>query len=115
MLTKSSSSLLCSGSDGLLVKVVGGIRYPLPPNYTVGPPDQSFELSSDSLYLRVLLLFSSLSPQVNGVNVVKVGHRQVVNMIRQGGNSLMMKVVMVTRNPEMDEVPKKKGQESGNG
>ncbi|MCJ8729087.1 hypothetical protein PDJAM_G00011900 [Pangasius djambal] len=42
------------------------------------------------------------------MNVVKVGHRQVVNMIRQGGNSLMMKVVMVTRNPEIEEVPKKK-------
>ncbi|KAI4885814.1 hypothetical protein NFI96_000276, partial [Prochilodus magdalenae] len=46
--------------------------------------------------------------EVNGVNVVKVGHRQVVNMIRQGGNSLMVKVVMVARNPEMEEVPKKK-------
>lgn len=46
------------------------------------------------------------------MNVVKVGHRQVVNMIRQGGNSLMMKVVMVTRNPELEEVPKKKGQRS---
>ncbi|KAF3853436.1 hypothetical protein F7725_014124 [Dissostichus mawsoni] len=37
--------------------------------------------------------------EVNGQNVVKVGHRQVVNMIRQGGNSLMVKVVMVARNP----------------
>uniref|UniRef100_A0A4W4FCF5 PDZ domain-containing protein n=1 Tax=Electrophorus electricus TaxID=8005 RepID=A0A4W4FCF5_ELEEL len=46
--------------------------------------------------------------EVNGMDVVKVGHRQVVNMIRQGGNSLMMKVVMVARNPEMDEAPKKK-------
>uniref|UniRef100_A0A667YPU7 SH3 and multiple ankyrin repeat domains 1 n=1 Tax=Myripristis murdjan TaxID=586833 RepID=A0A667YPU7_9TELE len=34
--------------------------------------------------------------EVNGQNVVKVGHRQVVNMIRQGGNSLMVKVVMVS-------------------
>ncbi|OBS83069.1 hypothetical protein A6R68_22955 [Neotoma lepida] len=32
--------------------------------------------------------------EVNGQNVVKVGHRQVVNMIRQGGNTLMVKVVM---------------------
>jgi len=48
--------------------------------------------------------------QVNGINVVKVGHRQVVNMIRQGGNSLVVKVVMVSRNPEMEEMPKKKGQ-----
>lgn len=46
-------------------------------------------------------------PQVNGQNVVKVGHRQVVNMIRQGGNTLMVKVVMVTRHPDMDEVHKK--------
>nr|3L4F_D Chain D, SH3 and multiple ankyrin repeat domains protein 1 [Rattus norvegicus] len=41
--------------------------------------------------------------EVNGQNVVKVGHRQVVNMIRQGGNTLMVKVVMVTRHPDMDE------------
>uniref|UniRef100_A0AAY4C0Z5 SH3 and multiple ankyrin repeat domains 1 n=1 Tax=Denticeps clupeoides TaxID=299321 RepID=A0AAY4C0Z5_9TELE len=46
--------------------------------------------------------------EVNGQNVVKVGHRQVVNMIRQGGSSLMVKVVMVARNPEMEEAPKKK-------
>uniref|UniRef100_A0A667Z8V4 SH3 and multiple ankyrin repeat domains 1 n=1 Tax=Myripristis murdjan TaxID=586833 RepID=A0A667Z8V4_9TELE len=47
--------------------------------------------------------------EVNGQNVVKVGHRQVVNMIRQGGNSLMVKVVMVARNPEMEDTAKKKG------
>ncbi|KAF7239695.1 SH3 and multiple ankyrin repeat domains protein 1 [Varanus komodoensis] len=46
--------------------------------------------------------------EVNGQNVVKVGHRQVVNMIRQGGNNLMVKVVMVTRNPEMEEAMRKK-------
>ncbi|XP_026063080.1 SH3 and multiple ankyrin repeat domains protein 1-like isoform X4 [Carassius auratus] len=46
--------------------------------------------------------------EVNGQNVVKVGHRQVVNMIRQGGNSLMVKVVMVTRNPDMEEGVRKK-------
>ncbi|CAB1312320.1 unnamed protein product, partial [Coregonus sp. 'balchen'] len=47
--------------------------------------------------------------EVNGQNVVKVGHRQVVNMIRQGGNALMVKVVMVARNPEMEETnPRKK-------
>uniref|UniRef100_A0A672G1I4 PDZ domain-containing protein n=1 Tax=Salarias fasciatus TaxID=181472 RepID=A0A672G1I4_SALFA len=46
--------------------------------------------------------------EVNGQNVVKVGHRQVVNMIRQGGNSLMVKVVMVTRNPDMEEGTRKK-------
>uniref|UniRef100_A0A3P9AFN1 SH3 and multiple ankyrin repeat domains 1 n=1 Tax=Esox lucius TaxID=8010 RepID=A0A3P9AFN1_ESOLU len=46
--------------------------------------------------------------EVNGQNVVKVGHRQVVNMIRQGGNALMVKVVMVTRNPDMEEGQRKK-------
>uniref|UniRef100_A0A674PAE5 SH3 and multiple ankyrin repeat domains 1 n=1 Tax=Takifugu rubripes TaxID=31033 RepID=A0A674PAE5_TAKRU len=46
--------------------------------------------------------------EVNGQNVVKVGHRQVVNMIRQGGNSLMVKVVMVTRNPDMEDGSRKK-------
>ncbi|XP_016323514.1 LOW QUALITY PROTEIN: SH3 and multiple ankyrin repeat domains protein 1 [Sinocyclocheilus anshuiensis] len=46
--------------------------------------------------------------EVNGQNVVKVGHRQVVNMIRQGGNSLMVKVVMVTRNPDMEEGVRRK-------
>lgn len=47
--------------------------------------------------------------QVNGQNVVKVGHRQVVNMIRQGGNSLMVKVVMVARNPELEDTVRKRG------
>lgn len=47
--------------------------------------------------------------QVNGQNVVKVGHRQVVNMIRQGGNSLMVKVVMVARNPELEDTARKRG------
>uniref|UniRef100_A0A3Q3FSD5 SH3 and multiple ankyrin repeat domains 1 n=1 Tax=Kryptolebias marmoratus TaxID=37003 RepID=A0A3Q3FSD5_KRYMA len=47
--------------------------------------------------------------EVNGQNVVKVGHRQVVNMIRQGGNSLMVKVVMVARNPELEDTARKRG------
>uniref|UniRef100_A0A3Q2YBZ7 PDZ domain-containing protein n=1 Tax=Hippocampus comes TaxID=109280 RepID=A0A3Q2YBZ7_HIPCM len=46
--------------------------------------------------------------EVNGQNVVKVGHRQVVNMIRQGGNILMVKVVMVARNPELEDTARKK-------
>lgn len=54
----------------------------------------------------------SFMMQVNGQNVVKVGHRQVVNMIRQGGNTLMVKVVMVTRHPDMDEAVHKKGTSS---
>lgn len=53
--------------------------------------------------------YPSSMTQVNGQNVVKVGHRQVVNMIRQGGNTLMVKVVMVTRHPDMDEAVHKKG------
>ncbi|XP_058165058.1 LOW QUALITY PROTEIN: SH3 and multiple ankyrin repeat domains protein 3 [Dasypus novemcinctus] len=40
--------------------------------------------------------------EVNGVNVVKVGHKQVVALIRQGGSRLAMKVVSVTRRPEED-------------
>lgn len=36
------------------------------------------------------------------MNVVKVGHKQVVGLIRQGGNRLVMKVVSVTRKPEED-------------
>ncbi|KAI4879980.1 hypothetical protein NFI96_008093 [Prochilodus magdalenae] len=48
--------------------------------------------------------------EVNGVNVVKVGHKQVVSLIRQGGNSLLMKVVSVTRKPESEDVVRKKGE-----
>ena len=33
---------------------------------------------------------------------MKVGHKQVVALIRQGGNRLVMKVVSVTRKPEED-------------
>ncbi|MED6263852.1 SH3 and multiple ankyrin repeat domains protein 3 [Characodon lateralis] len=46
--------------------------------------------------------------EVNGVNVVKVGHKQVVSLIRQGGSRLLMKVVSVTRKPELEEVVRKK-------
>uniref|UniRef100_A0A8D0CMD0 SH3 and multiple ankyrin repeat domains 3 n=1 Tax=Scleropages formosus TaxID=113540 RepID=A0A8D0CMD0_SCLFO len=53
--------------------------------------------------------------EVNGVNVVKVGHKQVVSLIRQGGNHLLMKVVSVTRKPESEEVVRKKGKGSGHG
>uniref|UniRef100_A0A8D0H4B7 SH3 and multiple ankyrin repeat domains 2 n=1 Tax=Sphenodon punctatus TaxID=8508 RepID=A0A8D0H4B7_SPHPU len=45
---------------------------------------------------------------VNNENVVKVGHRQVVNMIRQGGNHLLLKVVTVTRNLDPDDTARKK-------
>ncbi|NXD30563.1 SHAN3 protein, partial [Spelaeornis formosus] len=47
--------------------------------------------------------------EVNGVNVVKVGHKQVVALIRQGGNRLLMKVVSVSRKPEIEEGGRKKG------
>ncbi|TRY56912.1 hypothetical protein DNTS_017071 [Danionella cerebrum] len=46
--------------------------------------------------------------EVNGANVVKVGHKQVVSLIRQGGNSLLMKVASVTRKPESEEIIRKK-------
>uniref|UniRef100_A0A8V0XNU4 SH3 and multiple ankyrin repeat domains 3 n=1 Tax=Gallus gallus TaxID=9031 RepID=A0A8V0XNU4_CHICK len=51
--------------------------------------------------------------EVNGVNVVKVGHKQVVSLIRQGGNHLVMKVVSVSRKPESEEVVRKKGRCGG--
>ncbi|XP_028811419.1 SH3 and multiple ankyrin repeat domains protein 3 isoform X3 [Denticeps clupeoides] len=46
--------------------------------------------------------------EVNGVSVVKVGHRQVVSLIRQGGSRLIMKVVSVTRKPDTGDVVRKK-------
>uniref|UniRef100_A0A674HRC1 SH3 and multiple ankyrin repeat domains protein 3 n=1 Tax=Taeniopygia guttata TaxID=59729 RepID=A0A674HRC1_TAEGU len=46
--------------------------------------------------------------EVNGVNVVKVGHKQVVALIRQGGNHLLMKVVSVSRKPDSEEGSRKK-------
>ncbi|XP_053141962.1 SH3 and multiple ankyrin repeat domains protein 2 isoform X2 [Hemicordylus capensis] len=46
--------------------------------------------------------------EVNSENVVKVGHRQVVSMIRQGGNHLVLKVVTVTRNLDPDDTARKK-------
>uniref|UniRef100_A0AAR2LAT1 SH3 and multiple ankyrin repeat domains 3b n=1 Tax=Pygocentrus nattereri TaxID=42514 RepID=A0AAR2LAT1_PYGNA len=46
--------------------------------------------------------------EVNGVSVVKVGHRQVVSLIRQGGSRLLMKVVSVTRKPDTGDVVRKK-------
>lgn len=43
------------------------------------------------------------------MNVIKLGHKQVVSLIRQGGNRLLMKVVTVTRKPETEEVIRRKG------
>lgn len=40
---------------------------------------------------------------------MKVGHRQVVNMIRQGGNRLLIKVVTVSRNLDPEDTARKKG------
>ncbi|XP_067110984.1 SH3 and multiple ankyrin repeat domains protein 3 isoform X2 [Osmerus mordax] len=45
--------------------------------------------------------------EVNGVDVVKVGHRQVVSLIRQGGSQLLMKVVSVSRKPDAHLLRKK--------
>lgn len=42
---------------------------------------------------------------------MKVGHRQVVNMIRQGGNRLLIKVVTVSRNLDPEDTARKKGTE----
>lgn len=64
-------------------------------------------LSSSPLALTDAIL--PAFPQVNNENVVKVGHRQVVNMIRQGGNHLVLKVVTVTRNLDPDDTARKKG------
>ncbi|CAJ0930497.1 unnamed protein product [Ranitomeya imitator] len=47
--------------------------------------------------------------EVNGVNVVKVGHKQVVSLIRQGGAHLTMKVVSVSRKPESEEALRRRG------
>ncbi|XP_071975200.1 SH3 and multiple ankyrin repeat domains protein 2 isoform X5 [Engystomops pustulosus] len=47
--------------------------------------------------------------EVNNENVIKVGHRQVVNMIRLGGNHLVLKVVTVTRSLDPDDTARKKG------
>ncbi|XP_022363024.1 SH3 and multiple ankyrin repeat domains protein 2 [Enhydra lutris kenyoni] len=46
--------------------------------------------------------------EVNNENVVKVGHRQVVTMIRQGGNHLVLKVITVTRSLDPDDTARKK-------
>uniref|UniRef100_A0AAY5JXV9 SH3 and multiple ankyrin repeat domains 2a n=1 Tax=Esox lucius TaxID=8010 RepID=A0AAY5JXV9_ESOLU len=46
--------------------------------------------------------------EVNQENVVKVGHRQVVNMIRHAGNSLVIKVVTVSRNMDPEDTARKK-------
>uniref|UniRef100_A0A6Q2YP13 SH3 and multiple ankyrin repeat domains 2a n=1 Tax=Esox lucius TaxID=8010 RepID=A0A6Q2YP13_ESOLU len=46
--------------------------------------------------------------EVNQENVVKVGHKQVVNTIRHGGNRLIIKVVTVSRNLDPDDTARKK-------
>ncbi|XP_076015982.1 SH3 and multiple ankyrin repeat domains protein 3 isoform X2 [Genypterus blacodes] len=45
--------------------------------------------------------------EVNGTDVVKVGHRQVVSLIRQGGSQLLMKVVSVSRKSDANLIRKK--------
>lgn len=82
-------------------------RFPQgPPSLPQGPPacdPSSWALHSPELTACLL------SPQVNNENVVKVGHRQVVTMIRQGGNHLVLKVVTVTRSLDPDDTARKKG------
>ncbi|XP_034091438.1 LOW QUALITY PROTEIN: SH3 and multiple ankyrin repeat domains protein 3 [Gymnodraco acuticeps] len=46
--------------------------------------------------------------EVNSADVVKVGHRQVVSLIRQGGSRLLMKVVSVSRKSESSNIVRKK-------
>ncbi|XP_073706041.1 SH3 and multiple ankyrin repeat domains protein 2 [Garra rufa] len=46
--------------------------------------------------------------EVNHQNVVKMGHRQVVNMIKHGGSRLILKVVTVSRSLEQDDKTRKK-------
>ncbi|XP_066490742.1 SH3 and multiple ankyrin repeat domains protein 3 isoform X2 [Tiliqua scincoides] len=46
--------------------------------------------------------------EVNGADVVKVGHKQVVALIRQGGNRLLLKVVSVSRRPEAEDAARKR-------
>ncbi|GCB69792.1 hypothetical protein scyTo_0010625 [Scyliorhinus torazame] len=53
-------------------------------------------------------LLAAWVKNVNNINVVKVGHKQVVSMIRQGGNNLLMKVVTVSRKPELEDGMRKK-------
>ncbi|XP_015419481.1 PREDICTED: SH3 and multiple ankyrin repeat domains protein 1 [Myotis davidii] len=84
----------------------GGLRAPSRGLSHRGVP--ALEVGSHSSLTSWARLGGVSVPQVNGQNVVKVGHRQVVNMIRQGGNTLMVKVVMVTRHPDMDEAVHKK-------
>ncbi len=43
----------------------------------------------------------------------KWGHKQVVNMIRHGGNHLIIKVVTVSRNLDPDDTARKKGKRLG--
>ncbi|TMS02917.1 SH3 and multiple ankyrin repeat domains protein 3 [Larimichthys crocea] len=54
-----------------------------------------------------LIEVTAVTSEVNGADVVKVGHRQVVSLIRQGGSRLLMKVVSVSRKSESNLVRKK--------
>ncbi|KAK2920451.1 hypothetical protein Q8A73_002655, partial [Channa argus] len=93
-------------------------------HYTVGSYD-SFDASSDCVVDEKTVVLQKkenegfgfvlrgakgrrLSSLVNQENVVKVGHRQVVNMIRQGGNRLLIKVVTVSRNLDPEDTARKK-------
>ncbi|XP_018108324.1 SH3 and multiple ankyrin repeat domains protein 3 isoform X1 [Xenopus laevis] len=62
----------------------------------------------DGVAWRASLRTGDFLIEVNGVNVVKVGHKQVVSLIRQGGSHLTMKVVSVSRKPESEEAMRRR-------
>uniref|UniRef100_A0A3P8UBZ8 SH3 and multiple ankyrin repeat domains protein 3 n=1 Tax=Amphiprion percula TaxID=161767 RepID=A0A3P8UBZ8_AMPPE len=55
----------------------------------------------------IISSYGTFLQHVNGTDVVKVGHRQVVSLIRQGGSRLLMKVVSVSRKSETNLIRKK--------
>lgn len=66
---------------------------------------QYFELVDvEGVVWRVGFCMGDFFIEVNGVNVVKVGYKQVVVLICQGGNCFVMKVVFVIRKLEEDGV-----------
>lgn len=71
----------------------------------------SAQIISSIIFLKInelhTCLSACLSAQVNGTDVVKVGHRQVVSLIRQGGSQLLMKVVSVSRKSDANLLRKK--------
>ncbi|CAN0426044.1 unnamed protein product [Lampetra fluviatilis] len=65
-------------------------------------------VDEDGVASRAGLKVGDFLIEVNGENVVKAGHRQVVQMIRQGGNRLELKVITVSHPPNDDEGGRRK-------